>query len=215
MTKLIFRKTPLVYSGLFILLVLGVSSNSALIHYLDNAIFNLVAMSDSHRLTTFMIYVSSIASPLIVSVLATILLILNRHQLSKSIYLATFYFGTSTLALLLKHLVHRTRPHFQLFPDTGFSFPSGHSICMILFYQVLLVLLADRKDTSATLMRWGALLMTLALLFSRVYLRDHFPTDILGSLCLAMASYSFFQPLFWENRNFKVIKGREESLKVG
>lgn len=215
MTNLIFRKAPLVYSGLFFLLALGVSSNSAIIHYLDNAIFNLVAMSDSHSLTTFMIYVSSIASPLIVTVLVTILLILNRHQVFKALYLATFYFGTSALALVLKHLVHRSRPHFQLFPDTGFSFPSGHSICMILFFQVLLVLLAGRKDTSAALMRWGALLMTLALLFSRVYLRDHFPTDILASLCLAIASYSFFQPLFWENRSFKVFKRRDHSLKVG
>lgn len=215
MTKLIFRKVTLLYSGLFFLLTLGVSNNSAMIHYLDNAIFNLVAISDSHNLTTFMIYVSSIASPLIVSVLVTILLILNRHQVTKSIYLATFYFGTSAMALVLKHLIHRSRPHFQLFPDTGFSFPSGHSICMILFFQVLLVLLAGRKDTSAALMRCGALLMTLALLFSRVYLRDHFPTDILASLCLAMSSFSFFQPLFWENKSFKVFKRREQSLKVG
>lgn len=117
MTNLIFRKAPLVYSGLFFLLALGVSSNSAIIHYLDNAIFNLVAMSDSHSLTTFMIYVSSIASPLIVTVLVTILLILNRHQVFKALYLfGYFLFWNQRLGLGTETSGSQKQTSFSTFP---------------------------------------------------------------------------------------------------
>ncbi|MCK1248248.1 hypothetical protein MX059_06085 [Streptococcus uberis] len=59
----------------------------------------------------------------------------------------TYYFGTSALALVLKLVIHRSRPLYQLLPDSGFSFPSGHSVCAVLLLLMVLFLLKE-KPTS-------------------------------------------------------------------
>lgn len=59
----------------------------------------------------------------------------------------TFYFGTSALALVLKLVIHRSRPLYQLLPDSGFSFPSGHSVCSVLLLLMVLFLLKENPTS--------------------------------------------------------------------
>lgn len=198
-----FKKHSFFATALFVIsflfLTIGVLTNASVIHYLDNALFNLVALTYSPWLTTIMIYITSIGSPLIVTTLAVVLFILNRHKGRKTLILFSFYFSTSGLALLLKLIIHRQRPSFQLFSDTGLSFPSGHSICMILLLLILFNFLSHRKDIFSTLIKYMASIWTFLLLVSRIYLRDHYPTDILASISLAMASYFFIKTFALDN----------------
>lgn len=59
----------------------------------------------------------------------------------------TFYFGTSALALVLKLVIHRSRPLYQLLPDSGFSSPSGHSVCAVLLLLMVLFLLKENPTS--------------------------------------------------------------------
>ena len=98
--------------------------------------------------------------------------------------------GALGLALIIKTLVGRMRP--SIFPpivhESGFSFPSGHTISALTFYGMCAFLLARPLHGWA---RWlvvlGAAIIIGAVAYSRVYLGVHYPTDVLGSFILGAA----------------------------
>lgn len=71
----------------------------------------------------------------------------------------------------------------------GFSYPSGHALAASLFYGLLL-LLVYFGDFSKSI-KWalcGALLLWIWLMmYTRVYLGVHYPTDVLGGFLMGMA----------------------------
>ncbi|MGH2313228.1 phosphatase PAP2 family protein [Streptococcus uberis] len=113
----------------------------------------------------------------------------HLSPVKQALFLMTFYFGTSALALVLKLVIHRSRPLYQLLPDSSFSFPSGHSVCAVLLLLMVLFLLKEKPTFLSLSIRCVTFIFTLLVLLSRVYLRDHFPTDILASLSLDFSSY--------------------------
>jgi membrane-associated phospholipid phosphatase len=103
--------------------------------------------------------------------------------------------GSALLNLVLKIIFHRTRPVFpQAFlVDTGYSFPSGHTMISLAFYGVIayiaLTYIKGRSWKVLTVV--GALVISVVIGFSRLYLGVHYLTDVLagwaaGGLWLAV-----------------------------
>lgn len=176
----------------FLVLTLAVKSQSDMISYLDNitsAFFQSIRNSD---LTNLMTIISTVVSPLTTSLIALVILgyqyFLNQRI---AVWLFMLFFGTNALALLLKDIIARHRPMNQLVFDSGYSFPSGHTISTFLLMILVLVVARQRlrRVLSQVVFVIFALVILASVIFSRIYLENHFLTDILGSLLLGASSY--------------------------
>jgi undecaprenyl-diphosphatase len=121
--------------------------------------------------------------------LAIIVLVL-RHRQWDAVRLSVMAGAAWTVALVVKYFVNRPRPPAQLWvqpPDPTGSFPSGHTTTAIVVFLIVCVL-AWRFHR----LRWVAIVLgsayVLAVGISRLYLGDHYPTDILGSFLVVAAS---------------------------
>ena len=93
------------------------------------------------------------------------------------------------LMLILKLTFRRDRPLDPLLQAAkGFSFPSGHALMSVTFYG-LLILIVWQNITKAWL-RWTLsaflILLIVAIGLSRVYLRVHYASDVLGGFTVGL-----------------------------
>ena len=72
-------------------------------------------------------------------------------------------------------------PGINLIPETGYSFPSGHSQNSAAFWPVL-ASFAGRRS-----LRWAIAALPILIGISRVYLGVHYPTDVLAGWLLGYA----------------------------
>jgi membrane-associated phospholipid phosphatase len=131
---------------------------------------------------------SEVSVGLLAALVAAWLLVRRRDRRAT----ALFTFGmllSGGLTLGLKHLLSRPRPPagVVLGPlDTGYSFPSGHTLYSTAFLGLLAVLLWRRTTTAVARLGIvaGAVTASAAVALSRVYLGYHWLTDVLAGLAL-------------------------------
>ena len=91
--------------------------------------------------------------------------------------------------LLLKQLFQRKRPLSPLLKAArGLSFPSGHAIMAVTFYGLLIYIVQHNIDINWLKYLVIFLLVVLVLLigFSRIYLRVHYASDVLGGFIIGL-----------------------------
>ncbi|HET6296649.1 MAG TPA: phosphatase PAP2 family protein [Kribbella sp.] len=99
--------------------------------------------------------------------------------------------GSAALTYGLKALVERKRPGitFVLGPvDTGFAFPSGHTLNSTVFLGMLagLIWVGLRSRTGKAAVGTAALLLSIGIGLSRIYLGYHWATDVLAGWLVAV-----------------------------
>jgi len=102
------------------------------------------------------------------------------------------------LGFFLKQVFHRPRPYDHLIADSGYSFPSGHTVSNSLFFMIVIILLIPKLKNryvrciayTVTAVIWESVM------FSRMYFHAHFFTDVIGGI-----SFS----LFWVMINLLLI----------
>ena len=86
---------------------------------------------------------------------------------------------------LLKRILRRPRPtEFRIVEETGYSFPSGHSMVSMAFYGYLIYLIY-RYIKLSLIVLLSILICLIGI--SRIYLGVHYTSDVLGGFLLSIS----------------------------
>ena len=102
------------------------------------------------------------------------------------------------LNLLLKQLVQRPRPDgFRLIAETGYSFPSGHSMVAMAFYGLLAWMVwhyeRDRFVRWFCVIGFGLVIVLIGI--SRIYLGVHYASDVIAGFCVSLIWLALYTKL--------------------
>lgn len=155
--------------------------------WLDEAGFAFAASLSSPFMDGFIKFVTFFGSGQFLTPAALALvafyLFIRKHRWN-SLRVPVVALGSISLNVILKYFFDRQRPMSPLVEASGLSFPSGHSMVAASFYGLLIYLVWHNvrdvrlRNTLIVLLSVFVLLIG----FSRIYLRVHYPTDVVAGL---------------------------------
>ncbi|MBC1862148.1 phosphatase PAP2 family protein [Listeria welshimeri] len=190
------KKTPFIISGFallgFIFFMVGVMTGAGWIHSFDDYWNSIIRVGITDTKTTIISYLTDIGGVATVCILtvAVIASLVLKHKVDMAIWFGGIVLiGGALIPSIIKNIVQRPRPTYKLIEQGGFSFPSGHSTGSTVFYGMLaffLILYVSHK--------WLRLLigifmlgLVLFIMYSRVYLGVHFPSDVVAGFFIGNA----------------------------
>lgn len=184
--------------------VLASVLNTKAIESFDLSILQAVQEIRHPYITPVIKFFTFIGNTQIVIILSVILMFILyrffKHR--KELFLfSVVLIGTGILNSLLKAFFERERPTLDaMITESGFSFPSGHSMSALSLYGILTFLLWKHipKTKNRVILLCVAATFILVIGFSRIYLGVHFPSDVIGAY-LFSCFWLFFNIWFFKN----------------
>ena len=134
-------------------------------------------------------FITNFRGAIFLAVLTIILFILIKN---KKIGVSIFSNLAIITALnqLLKNILQRPRPtEYRIIEETGYSFPSGHSMISMAFYGYLIYLIY--KYVKNKYVKWTSMVLLSLLIcsigISRIYLGVHYTSDVLGGFLISIS----------------------------
>lgn len=165
------------------------------IHELDVIGYDIISMHlISETATPIVKTITQFGGPIILIGIAIILSIVIKNkkiaiQIWANLAISTF------LNQALKHIVQRPRPtEFRIIDETGYSFPSGHSMVSAAFYGFLIYLIyknIKNKYLKRSLIT-GLSLLIILIGTSRIYLGVHYTSDVLAGFLISISYLIIF-----------------------
>ena len=134
-------------------------------------------------------FITNFGGAIFLIVLTIVLLVLIKN---KKIGISIFsnLVIVTILNQLLKAILQRPRPtEYRIVEETGYSFPSGHSMVSMAFYGYLIYLIY--KYVKNKYIKWISIVLLSILVcsigISRIYLGVHYTSDVLGGFLISMS----------------------------
>ena len=173
---------------------------------IDNNVYNLISkniMNDTlSSILKVVTHLGGVAFIVLLGVLCFMFCKKNRWFITFALV------GCTVINQTIKHIVRRPRPNvLRLVSESGYSFPSGHSMISVAFYG--LVIYFVYKNINNKYLKWALIsllsLLILTIGFSRIYVGVHYFTDVVGGFFLALAYLIVYIYIY----NKKVIKNEK------
>lgn len=160
---------------------------------LDSSILTAVAGMRRPWLTGIAVDITALGSITLVTLISAIalcvLLSLKDHPAAWQLLLNSV--GAGIWTELTKNIIERARPDevTHLVQDSGFSYPSGHSLASASLYLTLAILAGRHLPTTKgrVLVFCLAAIIVLLVGMSRLYLGVHYPSDVASGILLGAA----------------------------
>lgn len=156
--------------------------------YLDSFVYNFISKHISNNLTFVIKNLTHIASAINVILITIIVLIFFKNK-KYGIYMGLNLILITIFQLILKNIFARNRPvDINLIEESGYSFPSGHSLTAMAFYGFIIYLIYSSKLPKRSKNIYISLFSLLIFIvgISRVYLGVHFFTDVIGAFSFSL-----------------------------
>jgi undecaprenyl-diphosphatase len=135
----------------------------------------------------FITDLGGIAAMVVATLVGSSLLLINQRRFVAAVWIAAAV-GGGLLTLIVKEEVARARPSNPdaMVRERNKSFFSGHSMGSMIGYGMLsyVLFLGVRRRWLCALVLAALTVLVLLVGFSRLYLRAHFFTDVLGGYCI-------------------------------
>ena len=162
---------------------------------LDVAGYNLVSKYlISDNITPIAKSITQFGGVVILVSFATILLLAIKDK--KIGCLIWGNLGIATLLnQILKHIVQRPRPmEYRIIDESGYSFPSGHSMVSAAFYGFLIYLIY--RNVKNKYVKWfsilGLSMLVILIGISRIYLGVHYTSDVIAGFLISISYLIIF-----------------------
>lgn len=144
-------------------------------------------------LTKIFLIITNLGSPYVLILLTLLSFLLKNKKLS---FIITANLGLITIInQVLKFIVKRPRPSdLFLIVETGYSFPSGHSMVSLSFYGLLIYFIYKYfKNKKLKIFLITLFFLIIVLIgVSRVYLGVHFVSDVISGFLLSLSYLIIF-----------------------
>lgn len=120
----------------------------------------------------------------------TIILVISIKNRRIGLSIAANLGIVTGLNIVLKQIVQRPRPtEYRIVNETGYSFPSGHSMVSMAFYGFLIYLIykyVKNKYLKIGLITFLSILI-ISIGISRIYLGVHYTSDVMAGFCISVS----------------------------
>ena len=160
----------------------------------DKTIYNLIISLKSDIVTKIFKTITSFAGIPFMVIVSIIVLFIKKLKHKRFIIILNLL-NDVVLNNVLKLIFKRERPiDIMLVEESGYSFPSGHTMVACIFYGFIIYLVNKSKYTKKTKIIINSILTILILLIgvSRIYLGVHYATDVIGSYLIGIGYLIIF-----------------------
>ncbi len=160
----------------------------------DKAVYSFVILTKSDIVTSFFKNVTFWGSAVPLISICIVSFIILKNKKIAALILANLTISAA-LNLLLKNVIRRDRPiGYRLIEESGFSFPSGHSMASMAFYGLIIYFVIRFVKNRALKIFLSIMLSLLIILIgmSRIYLGVHYPSDVFAGFVFTVAYLIFY-----------------------
>ena len=172
--------------------------------------YNFVSHFISDTITPIAKFITSFGGPICLMSVTCILFVgIKNKKIGMAIGLNLII--VSVLNFILKSILQRPRPtEYRIIEESGYSFPSGHSMISMAFYGFIIYLIY--KNIKNKYVKWGLISFLIILItligVSRIYLGVHYTSDVIAGFLISISYLIIYTGTI--NKFFKINSSIDE-----